>query len=47
MAKALNVSPAEWEALASVKFPGEVAKDGYVQLLIIIRAISSYLMTDQ
>ena len=41
LVKALNVSAAEWEALASVKLPGEVTKDGYVQLLITIRAIST------
>jgi transcriptional regulator with XRE-family HTH domain len=39
LVKALNVTTAEWEALASVKLPGEVAKDGYVQLLITIRAV--------
>lgn len=37
---ALNVSAAEWEVLASVKLPRDVVKDGYVQILITIRAIS-------
>lgn len=41
LVKALNVSSAEWETLASVKLPGEVSRDGYVQLLITLRAISS------
>lgn len=41
LVKALSVTSAEWEALASVKLPGGVTKDGYVQLLITIRAISS------
>lgn len=41
----INLSPfppvfQEWDALASVNLPDEVTKDGYVQLLITIRAIS-------
>lgn len=40
LVKALDVLSPEWDALASVKLPGEVTKDGYVQLLITIRAIT-------
>lgn len=38
--QALKITDTEWEALDSIKLPGEVNKDGYVQLLITIRAIS-------
>ena len=41
LVKALNVSAAEWESLQSVRLPKEVSKDGYVQLLITIRALIS------
>lgn len=40
LVKALNVSPAEWECLASFELPEATRKDGYVQLLITIRAIT-------
>ena len=41
LASALGVSDAEWLALNSVKLPGEASKDGYVQLLMTIRNIST------
>lgn len=41
LAQALKITDAEWEALASVKLPVDASKDGYVQLLITVRAISS------
>lgn len=41
LVSALDIKPEEWEALASMKLPGEVSKDGYVQLLITLRAVSS------
>ena len=37
---ALNISEAEWRALNSIQLINEVSKDGYVQLLITIRAVS-------
>lgn len=37
---ALNVTEPEMEALASIKLPSEATKDGYVQLLVTIRAIT-------
>ncbi len=37
---ALNISEAEWQTLNSIKLMNEVSKDGYVQLLITIRAVS-------
>jgi len=40
LAEALNITETEWKALASIQIPGEVSKDGYVQLLITIRAVS-------
>jgi transcriptional regulator with XRE-family HTH domain len=40
LADALRVTPDEWRALLSLELPTEVSKDGYVQLLITIRAIS-------
>jgi len=40
MADALRIKPTEWEALLSMKLPGEVSKDGYVQLLITMRAVT-------
>jgi hypothetical protein len=39
LADALNITPEEWKALRSIKLPESVTKDGYVQLLITIRAI--------
>lgn len=38
---ALKITDAEWKALESIQLPGEVSKDGYVQLLITIRAITT------
>ena len=38
--EALNVSEAEFRALASVDLPPGVTRDGYVQLLMTIRAIT-------
>jgi len=40
MADVLRIKPTEWEALLSMKLPGEVSKDGYVQLLITMRAVT-------
>ena len=40
LAQALKIIELEWEALASVKLPVDAGKDGYVQLLITIRAIT-------
>lgn len=37
---ALNITKAEWQALNSIQLIDEVSKDGYVQLLITIRAVS-------
>jgi len=37
---ALNITEAEWQALNSIQLMSEVSKDGYVQLLITIRAVS-------
>jgi transcriptional regulator with XRE-family HTH domain len=39
LADALSITPDEWKALRSIKLPESVTKDGYVQLLITIRAI--------
>ena len=39
LADALRITPEEWKALRSIELPGAVSKDGYVQLLITIRAI--------
>lgn len=39
---ALQIQDWEWEALQSLKLPKEVSKDGYVQLLITIRAITKH-----
>ena len=41
LVKALNVASSEWEILQSVKLPKEISKDGYVQLLITVRALIS------
>lgn len=40
LVSALGITEREMEALASAKLPGEVRKDGYVQLLVTIRAIT-------
>ncbi len=40
LVNALNVTPEEWIALRSLELPGQPNKDGYVQLLITIRAIT-------
>jgi len=40
LARALRITEEEWKSLASIKLPGQINKDGYVQLLITIRAIS-------
>ena len=40
LVNALGITEEEWEALLSVKLPGEVSKDGYVQSLMTIRLIS-------
>jgi len=40
LVEALRILPHEWERLGSVKLPPDVSKDGYVQLLVCIRAIT-------
>jgi len=40
LVSALRVTEEEWKSLGSIKLPGEVSKDGYVQLLITVRAVS-------
>lgn len=37
---ALRINEREMEALASINMPGEATKDGYVQLLVTIRAVT-------
>lgn len=39
LADALKITEPEWRALSSIDLPGETDKDGYVQLLITLRAI--------
>ncbi len=41
LADALKITESEWKALDSIELPGKVSKDGYVQLLITIRAITT------
>jgi len=38
--ESLGITPAEWLQLASVNLPRTVTKEGYLQLLITLRAIS-------
>lgn len=40
LANALHITEPEWHALASIDLPGEISKDGHVQLLVTIRAIT-------
>ncbi len=40
LADALKITDTEWKTLNSIQLTGEVNKDGYVQLLITIRAVS-------
>ena len=37
LVNALGITDEEWEALRSMKLPGETSKDGYVQLLMTVR----------
>lgn len=37
---ALKVTEAEWKALRSIELPSPINKDGYVNILICIRAVS-------
>jgi hypothetical protein len=37
---ALKITEDEWKSLRSIKLPGEVSNDEYVQMLITIRATS-------
>lgn len=39
LSDALHITPEEWKALRSIELPASVTKDGYVKLLITIRAI--------
>ncbi|NOX75589.1 MAG: helix-turn-helix transcriptional regulator [Gammaproteobacteria bacterium] len=36
---ALNIQPMEWESLTSIRLPPGVDKQGYLQLLVTLRAI--------
>jgi len=36
----LRISEAEWRALLSIELPGQASKDGYVNLLFTVRAIT-------
>ena len=40
LTKTLNITEQEWQALASIALPNDVTKDGYVQLLVTLRAIT-------
>ena len=40
LVNALKITEDEWRTLISIKLPENVSQDGYVQLLITIRAIS-------
>lgn len=40
MLKAMKVTARELKTLATIDLPGAVSKDGYVQLLVAIRAVS-------
>jgi len=40
LVKALRVTEDEWRSLVSIRLSADVRKDGYVQLLITVRAIS-------
>ena len=40
LVNALGITEEEWEALRSVRLPGETSKEGYVQLLMTIRTNS-------
>jgi len=39
LSAALNITAAEWESLASIHLPSPVDKQGYLQLLVTLRAI--------
>jgi transcriptional regulator with XRE-family HTH domain len=41
LAEALKITPEEWKALTSLKLPGNVTKEGYLQFLITLRNIMS------
>jgi len=40
LVEALKITPAEWEALRSIKLPSKATKDGYVNLLIAVRVVA-------
>ena len=40
LADTFRITPDEWESLRSVKLPEQVSKDGYIQVLMTIRAVS-------
>ena len=40
LVNALGITNDEWKSLDSVKLPGAASKDGYVQLLMVVRGIS-------
>jgi transcriptional regulator with XRE-family HTH domain len=39
--RALRITPAEWTALASLSLPGGLTRDGYVALLVLLRATAA------
>ena len=39
LVNALGITEEEWKALDSIQLPGEANKDGYVQLLMVVRGI--------
>ena len=39
LVQTLRITEDEWHALSSIALPGEVSRDGYVQLLFTIRAV--------
>jgi len=40
LVEALGITPEEWQALHSIRLPGTANKEGYVQLLYTIRAVT-------
>ena len=40
LVNALGITEEEWKALDSIQLPGAASKDGYVQLLMVVRGIS-------
>ncbi len=40
LVEALKITPEEWETLEAIKLPKYVTKEGYLQLLVTLRAIT-------